>query len=30
MELHGGSLSIESEKGAGATVTAKFPKAKAD
>jgi signal transduction histidine kinase len=30
MELHGGTLSIESEKGAGATITAKFPKAKAD
>jgi signal transduction histidine kinase len=30
MELHGGTLSIESEKGVGATVTAKFPKAKAD
>jgi len=28
VELHGGSLSIESEKGAGATVTVKFPKAK--
>jgi two-component system sensor histidine kinase/response regulator len=28
MELHGGTLSIESEKGAGATVTAKFPKFK--
>lgn len=27
VELHGGTLSIESEKGAGATVTAKFPKA---
>ena len=26
MELHGGTLSIESEKGEGATVTAKFPK----
>ncbi|HUZ06110.1 MAG TPA: ATP-binding protein, partial [Candidatus Paceibacterota bacterium] len=26
MELHGGTLSIESEKGQGATVTAKFPK----
>jgi two-component system sensor histidine kinase/response regulator len=28
MELHGGMVSIESEKGAGATVTAVFPKAK--
>jgi two-component system, sensor histidine kinase and response regulator len=28
VELHGGALSIEGEKGAGATVTAKFPKAK--
>jgi len=26
MELHGGTLSIESEKGEGSTVTAKFPK----
>jgi len=30
MELHGGMISIESEKGSGATVTAKFPKAKTD
>jgi two-component system, sensor histidine kinase and response regulator len=27
-ELHGGALSIEGEKGAGATVTVQFPKAK--
>jgi len=28
IELHGGTLSIEGEKGVGATVTAKFPKTK--
>jgi signal transduction histidine kinase len=28
IELHGGTLTIESEKGAGATVTAKLPKTK--
>jgi signal transduction histidine kinase len=28
VELHGGMLAIEGEKGAGATVTAKFPKTK--
>jgi signal transduction histidine kinase len=28
VELHGGTLAIESEKNVGATVTAKFPKAK--
>jgi signal transduction histidine kinase len=30
MELHGGTLTIESEKGVGSTVTAKFPKVKKD
>jgi signal transduction histidine kinase len=30
VELHGGTFSIESEKGAGATITAKLPKAKAE
>jgi signal transduction histidine kinase len=28
VELHGGSLSVESVKGAGSTITVKFPKAK--
>ena len=28
VELHGGMLAIEGEKGAGATVIAKFPKTK--